>query len=300
MLSSRVLTYGFRLFFGMAAFTYLATYVFALGYNLEYSDQGFLDNILGPMTISWKGGIGSHVGYAILLGTSVSAAFIASILIAFRDADPHSQAEVLHVESVPLTRAPGGASYTPVVAAALVILLLVGLTGEVVLVVAGVVGLLMVAVAWMVRAWADRATGDDATNQALYHQMIDPVGVPVVATLVVAFVIVSLSRILLAVDKTGSIIVFGGAAVLFMAVATFIAIGPKLSKDKITILLAVGALLIMAAGVAGVALGERDFEYHGEGHGEDHSKDEAPGAATGEGALGAPSETSIIATPAGR
>jgi len=297
MINSRVLTYGFRLFFGMAVYAFLASFIFAIGYSLDYSDQGLIDSVLGPLTFGWKGGIGSHLGYVVLVGTAAAAAFLGSVLIAFRDADPRAQAEIIHVESVPMTKAPAGAAYTPIVAAAMVIAMLVGLTGEKLLFIGGLIGLILVAVAWMVRAWADRATGDDATNIELYHQMVDPVGVPVVATLVVAFVIISLSRILLATNKVGASLVFGGAAVVFMAIATVIAIGPKLSKNVLTVVLAIGGLLILALGVVGIAVGERDFEKH---EGEGHSSGEATEAGAGEGALGAPADTSIIVTPAGR
>lgn len=278
MIRSRVLTYGFRLFFGFAVFAFLASFVFAIGSSMDVSDQGVVDSVLGPLTAGWKGGIGSHLGYVVLLGTSAVAAFVAFMLVAFRDADPDAQAQLVHTEQVPLTKAPGGASYAPVVGAMLAVALIVGLVGEPRLFQAAIIGTLLVAFVWTVRAWADRATGDDETNRELYHRIIDPLRVPVIGVLVIGFVVLGLSRALLAVDKVSSIVIFGGAATVFFVVATLLSARPKIPRSAITILLFLGGVAILGAAIAGLIAGERDFEHHG---GEEHGGEEVEG----EGAL---------------
>lgn len=289
MIRSRVLTYGFRLFFGFAVLAFFGSFVFAIGSSIDTSDQGVVDNVLGPLTAGWKGGIGSHLGYVVLLGTSVAAAFVAFMLIAFRDADPDAQAQVVHTDQVPLTRAPSGASYAPIVGGMVAVGAIVGLVGEPRVFQASLIAALMIAFVWTVRAWAERATGDDETNRELYHRIIDPLRVPVVGILVVGFVVLGLSRALLAVDKVSSIVIFGGAATLFFIAAALLSARPKIPQGAITVLLLVGGVAILGAAIAGLIAGERDFEHHGSDHEEE---------VEGEGAL-APSDPIVLTTAAG-
>ena len=280
MIRSRVFTPGFRLFFGIAVYAFIASFAFALGSNVENSDQGLIDDVLGPITAGWKGGVGSHVGYVVLLSTALTAGFVAFVLIAFRDADAESQAEVLQVESLPLTRAPYGASYAPIAAALLSVALLIGLVASTPLALAAAFGLFIVACAWTIRAWSNRATGDDEVNLELYHRIIDPARIPIVGALIVAFVVIGLSRVLLAVSKVGSIVVFSVAATLFFAIAVLLSARPKIGKDLLTIVVVVGAVLILAGAIAGMIAGQRDFHHGGEGgHSEEGEATSEEGAA---------------------
>src|SRR3954447_10310607 len=126
MLRSRMLTPGFKVYFGIALFGLLGAFVYGVNTELQSDvltvrdnlDQaGVLATLTGPLTIGWKGAVGNHLGYSLWLTMAVVAGFLAFLLIAFRDADPEAVAEVAHTDSVPLTKAPGGASFLPVIAA---------------------------------------------------------------------------------------------------------------------------------------------------------------------------------------
>ena len=43
----------------------VAAMVSAMGSDTE---QGWMDRIVGPMTVGWKGGVGDHLAYTVLLG----------------------------------------------------------------------------------------------------------------------------------------------------------------------------------------------------------------------------------------
>lgn len=290
MISNRVLTYGFRLFFGFALYAFVAAFAFAVGSNADVSDQGLIDSVVGPLTGGWKGGVGSHIGYVVLLSTSFVAGFIAFMLIAFRDADPEAQASYLHVEQVPLTKAPAGPSLAPFVGALAGVGMVIGLVGEPRVFQASLILAVMVGFVWVVRAWANRATGDDATNDELYHRIIDPLRVPVFGALIVAFVVIGLSRVLLAVDKTSSVVVFAAAATVFFLLAIALAARPRVSKNVWAAVLVLGAIGVLAAAVGGVVAGEREFEHHGE-HGEEG------GEHSEEGALAPPPGDPVTVTP---
>jgi hypothetical protein len=273
MLRSRMFTTAFRFFAGLAIASLVAAFV--VGVTSE--TQSPMDRILGPLTMGWKGGIGNHFAYTFFVGLFGVAAGLAGILIAFRDADPEAEAQVLGVESVPLTRAPAGNNYLPALGAFGFVLALVGLaSGNHVLIGGGLVVVVAIAFTWTLRDWAERATGDDSVNAELYHRFIDPLRTPVVAIVCIALVVLGLSRVLLAVSKTGSVIVFGAAATLFFVVAAVLALYPKSTKTITTILVVFGALAILVAGIIGAFVGERDVEHHG-----GEQQQEAPAATEG-------------------
>ena len=287
MLRSRMFTTAFRFFAGLAIASLVAA--FLVGFTSE--TQTPMDRILGPLTMGWKGGIGNHFAYAFFVGLFAVSAGLAGILIAFRDADPEAEAQVLRADSVPLTRAPAGNNYLPALGAFAFVLALVGLaSGSHILIGGGLVVMLAVAFTWTLRTWAERATGDDTVNAELYHRFIDPLRTPVVAVVCIGLVVGGLSRVLLAVSKTGSVVVFGAAATLFFVVAAILALYPKSTKTVTTILVVFGALAILVAGIIGAFVGERDIEHHGDEH-----EQEAPAATEG----AAPAVTVVLPGPLG-
>lgn len=269
MLRSRMFTTAFRFFAGLATASLVAA--FLVGFTSE--TQTPMVRILGPLTTGWKGGVGNHFAYAFFVGLFAVSAGLAGVLIAFRDADPEAGAQLVRAESVPLTRAPAGNNYLPALGSFGFVLALVGMaTGNHILIGGGLVVVVAVAFTWALRTWAERATGDDTVNAELYHRFIDPLRTPVVAIVCIGLVVGGLSRVLLAVPKTSSVIVFGAAATLFFVVAAILALYPKSTKTVTTVIVVLGALAILVAGIIGAFVGERDVEHHGD------QQQEAPAA----------------------
>ena len=275
MLSSRMFTTAFRFFAGLAIFSLIAA--FAVGFTSQ--NQSLMNRVLGPLTLGWKGGVGNHFAYTFFVGLFAAAAALAGLLIAFRDADPDAEAQIVRMESVPLTRAPIGVNYLPALGALAFVLMLIGLATESSgLTFAAVAVMVVVAFTWTVRTWAERATGDDHTNAELYHRFIDPFRVPVISILLIGLVAIGLSRVLLSVSKIGSVWVFGLVALLFFLVAVLLALKPSSAKWVTTAVVVLGAIAIVAAGIAGAVIGERDIEHHDSG---DHATEGAVGVAPG-------------------
>jgi hypothetical protein len=301
MLRSRMLTPGFKLYFGIALFGLLGAFVFGVNTVLQTASLTVRDNLdeagivsvlSGPFTIGWKGAVGNHLGYTIWLTMATVAGFLAFLLIAFRDADPDAVAQVAHTDSVPLTKAPGGASFVPVVAAFALGIIGIGWILNRTVFFAGLALLVAVAGTWTVRAWADRATGDDGVNRQIYQRIIDPLRVPILGAFVVAFLVLGLSRVLLAVpNKASSSIIFGLAAVVFFVAVVGVALVPRLSRAVIVVLLVIGGLAVLAGGIYGIAAGPREVETHGSGHSE--------GAGTGDHSEAGTAGTESESTPAG-
>jgi hypothetical protein len=275
-----MLTTAFRFFAALAVAGLIGALVSAVGSNPE---DGWMDRVLGPLTVGWKGGVGDHLGYTVLLSMAVVAALLAAIHIAFRDADPESEAEVVHMDSVPLTRAPSGTNFLPLVAAFGVAVLMIGQITNKFVTVAGLALLAVVIGVWMLRAWAERATGDDQINHELYERFIEPFRVPVLSFVVVLGVAIALSRVLLAVSKTGAVVVFIVVGSLILLGASLIAARPAITKNAITITLFIGAIAVIGAGIAAAVVGERDIEHHGEVHDEPMEQEEHGGDGGGSG-----------------
>lgn len=279
---SRMFTPGFKLYFGIALFLLGGAVLFGISSSLlvegstvgeRLQGQGLIETVTGPVTIGWKGPVGNHAGYGLLMAGAGLAAFLGLTLVAFRDADPEAEAQLLDVETVPLTRAPSGTNFSPIVGAFALVLMALGWVGNTGLLYAGLALLGITAGTWTVRAWAERATGDAEVNRQIYARIIDPLRVPVVSVLVIAFLVLGLSRLLLAVpDVNWSRIAFGLAALLLFGGVLLVVALPRIAKPLAGVLLVLAAVAILAAGIYGVAAGEREIEPHHTGG----SGEEAP------------------------
>ena len=277
---SRMFTPGFKLYFGIAMFLLGGAILFGISSSLlvegstvgeRLQGQGLIETVTGPVTIGWKGPVGNHAGYGLLLAGAGLAAFLGLTLVAFRDADPEAEAQLLDVETVPLTRAPSGTNFSPIAGAFALVLMALGWAANTGLLYAGLALLGITAGTWTVRAWAERATGDAEVNRQIYARIIDPLRVPVVSALVIAFLVLGVSRVLLAVpDVNWSRVIFGLVALLAFGGVLAVAFSPRIAKPLATVLLVVAALVVLAGGIYGVAAGEREIApHHSGGSGEE-------------------------------
>jgi hypothetical protein len=259
MLKTRAITVTFRFYFGLALAGVVGALTAAIGSN---SADPIISRVIGPLSVGWKGGVGDHFAYAVLLGLAVAAAFLAGLFTAFRDADPSAEAQIAQLDTVPLTQAPIGANYWPVISVFALGLLLVGLAvSNRSLALAGAVVLGAAAFMWTTRAWAERATADGSTNIELYHQVVEPLRLPIVAVLLVGAMAIGFSRVLLALpNKNSSAAVFGLMAALMFAGAAFVAFRQRLNRSAVIIALVVlGVVIIGVAIVVGIH-GSRDLK----------------------------------------
>jgi len=127
----------------------------------------------------------------------------------------------------------------------------------------GIIGIVLAE--WMVQSWAERSTADPAYNQALRNRIMFPFEVPVLGIAGLALVMITFSRVLLAVSKTGSTVVAIVVAAVILAAGSVVATRPKIPSGALTWVVAIGAVALLAAGVAGGIAGEREIEHAVEG-----------------------------------
>ena len=273
-----------KFLYGLAAFGFVA----AIVYSASTGDQELgMDSLLGPLTFGYKGYVGDHVGYAILMGLALVSLVLGVFMSGLHDADPEAEAQVAGLETVPEAAVPTTTNYWPVVGGFSAAALVLGLAVDSALFVVGMVGLAVVTVEWAVRTWSDRATGDPEVNRDIRNRFMYPVEIPIGAVLIIGGLVLAVSRILLAVPLAGAYVVFGLVPAIILGLGALIVLRPQVSQSAIAAILLVGGLAILGGGVAAAIVGERE-------HGGDHS--EEGGHADEEGLAPVSSEPPLVIT----
>jgi hypothetical protein len=263
-----MITTGSKWFFGLG----FLSLVLAAAYGWTTGGSG-----LGPLTVGYKGAVGDHFGYGILLSGALVSLLFGSVATAARDADAVAVTQVAGTDTVPPVT-PAGASYWPPVAAFGAALVVIGLVSEAVLVVCGLIVLGIVLIEWAVQAWADRASGDAETNRRIRNRLMNPIEYPAAGVLALGVLAVAFSRLFLAIPADAAVWVALVAAVVIIGGGFFIASRPRISSNVVVALLVVGALIVIGIGLAGGVAGTREFhDLEEEG---DHGAEGALGAAT--------------------
>ena len=265
-----MITTGSKFFYGLAALLALAAIVYG------YASGG---GGLGPISVGYKGGVGEHLGYGVLLTGAVASLFGGFCITAFRDADPEPTAALLGAEMIP-SATTTGSSFWPIVAAFGVVLTVVGVVLNNVFFVAGLIALGAVAIEWTMQAWAERATGDPAVNREIRNRIMLPIEVPVAGMLAIAIVVIGYSRVFLAVSKLGAVWIALAIAATIFIIGTILSLRPRIRTDLVAGLLAAAAVVTIGLGIFGAVAGEREFhdlseEHAEEGSGEAETSDES-------------------------
>ena len=276
-------TTGSKWFFGLG----LVGLVLAAAYGWTSGGSG-----LGPLTAGYKGSVGDHFGYTVLLSIAAVAIVLGCVAVATRDADPRALAQVAGTEEPPAAVPPAHLAYWPLVGAFGAALVVLGLVISNVMFIAGFIVLLAVLVEWMVLAWSDRATGDPATNKLVRDRLLAPYEVPLAAVLLAGVVAVALSRVFLTISKENAVWAGIVVSTIILLVGVLVAQRQRLSSNAVAGILVLAAVGVVAAGVVSAARGERTIEPH---HAEpaDHEADPAEGTEgpdTDEAPAEAPSE----------
>ncbi len=274
---------GSRFLFSLAAFGFIAAIVYAASTG---GNKIGLDSLIGPITGGYKGYVGDHVGYSVLVGLTVAALFGGIQLAALRDSDPEAGAEAMGLETVPDAPVPARASYWPVVAAFSLGAVVLGLAIGSAMFILGMVGLTITGVEWAVRNWADRATGDPEVNRAIRNRFLRPVEIPGMAIIAIALLVLAVSRILLAVPVEAGYVIFGLVPAIILALGYLVVSRPQISQNAIAGMLLIGAVALLGGGVAAAIAGEREHEG-----GHDDTEHQVEGEA---GLAPLPSPTTVI------
>ncbi len=255
-------TWGSRNLLFVALFAYLGAIVYGL------SSGG---DIVGTLGLGYKGGVGDHVGYSILIGVALVALLLAVVSIATREGNAEDMAAVVGVDRALAVRPPTKPSYWGPLAAFGLACMAVGVAVSQAFLILGIVVIAVTTLEWTALAWSDRATGDAEVNSVIRSRMLSPFEVPILALLGIAVVVLGLSRVFLTVSKTGSV-VMAVLAASFVFGAAVASAKLKLPRSVVSALVAFGAVATLAGGIIGAVNGEREFPHGDEG---EHSEEGA-------------------------
>lgn len=268
-----MLTTGFKLFFGIAVVSIIgaALYGVASG-DLSGKDYlGFVDpgSFIGVLSLGWKGGVGDHAGYVVLVFSAVAAGFVGLSLVGFRDADPEAVARLAGTDDVPPPAGPTADNIWPAFGALAVGVTVMGLVTHAAIFVTGLILLGVAGLEWMMSAWADRATGDPAANRELRSRIMAPFEIPLLGAAAVAVIVLSASRILLTVSELNAVWIAIGASAVITLGAVIIAALDNPSRGAVVGVVAAGVLIVVVLGIVSAAVGQRDFHHEEEEHHEE-------------------------------
>ncbi|MGH1493788.1 MAG: hypothetical protein ACRBK7_31075 [Acidimicrobiales bacterium] len=257
-------TWGSKYLFGISG----AAFIAAIAYGL-ISGGG----LVGVISAGYKGGVGEHVGYIVLISASFSALVLGIVSVIARDGDADDMAALAGADHTLAAKPPVGLSIAAPLTAFGIGSLVVGIAVSKAFLYLGVAVLVIVGIEWLVQAWSDRATGDDQVNNVIRKRILGPIEVPMLGGLAIAVIVLGLSRILLAVSSTGSVIIVSVAAA-FVFLSAILISKSRAPRSIISAIVTFGAVAVLAGGIVGAVSGERDF-HHGEEHGEDHGEGES-------------------------
>jgi len=272
-----VFTPGFKLFGGLAVIGLIGAFVYGLSSGDASGPDyfGFVDRnaIVGLISLGWKGNIGAGGGFIVLLAMSIAAAFMGGTVVAFRDADVESVAQLGATPSVmPLAQRPTAPSWWPAATAVGLGVLLVGLVLDTkAFWIIGIVLLAVVAVEWALTSWADRSTGSAATNLALRDRVGASFEIPALGLALGGVLALAVSRMFIWATGSTAVVIAGVLSVVILAVALLAAFRPQIGRNALGAIVGVVAVVIIGLGIL-TSVVEPLHGHHGDDK-EDHSAD---------------------------
>jgi hypothetical protein len=207
----------------------------------------------------------------VFTGLLVAGGLLVWIVLAARDpqglpADPEIE--------VPLS----SPAYWPLAAALGSGLAIVGLVVNTQLAVLGFVVMGIGALEWIVTAWTDRHSPEPERNRTMRNRLMLPIEIPLFTVLLMAIPVVMLSRVFLAVSKSGAAIIATVLALVLLAAFFAIYVKPDIGRGLLAGASVVAIVGLIVGGIVSAAVGQRDIEVHFGEHGDEDHGDEAPPA----------------------
>lgn len=133
------------------------------------------------------------------------------------------------------------------------------------LIVVGVVASLVAMFGWLGQAWREHPSWTPAMSQRVNDRFVTPIALPGTIVVFAGAGVIAISRLLLSIESALATAVVGAVVAFAILGAGYaLAATPNLGRRAIAGLVAVSSGVVVAAGVAGAMMGEREF--HAEEH----------------------------------
>ena len=187
-----------------------------------------------------------------LLFIAAGTALLAGLTLFNRDGDV-----VVGAVDAPAGAEQLTASLWPLVATVGFVGVVVGLITHPIVFLLGLIALLAAGVEWLIQSWSEGASSDAAFNASVRSRLLHPLEFPVLATVGLGVVILSFSRVMLAVQREAGAIIFIGAGAVVLFVGSLFALKPNLKKSLVVGVCVISAVGIAATGIAAASNGKR-------------------------------------------
>lgn len=283
-----MITRASKYFIGAAVAAYLAALIYGFitgasahgGIGAVFQEGDIVDSVVGPISFGWKGWVGEHIGYSVLMTFAGTMAVMAGFTSVFRDgsAEPLAELQGATIDRTEVempegrtldlrVAVPKGLNIWPFIGAFAAGAIIIGLALSPTLFVIGCIILVVVAVEWAVRTWAFQAVADPAEAAALRNRFMAPVELPIGTALVLALIVFLMSRVLLAVPSIAAVLIIILTASIIFGVSVLMAYTPRLKRSVLVGALIIFGVALLAGGIAGGVAGARDIETHEESSG---------------------------------
>lgn len=223
--------------------------------------------LLGAAVVATLSAIAYGVTQDGIMGTvGLSSAalalwFLAGINLFTRDNNYWAD-EIASIEAAPAAVRPPANSVWPFAFALGAGVLAVGLVTYQAVFIIGIVLLLASGAEWTAEAWAQRASADAGHNADVRDRIANPLEFPLAAAIGIGAVVYAFSRVMLFLSKTNTVIAFSVLGSIIITLAFFFAYRPSVPSRAGAVVIGVGALGLIAGGVAAGLSGERDIHPH--------------------------------------
>jgi hypothetical protein len=195
----------------------------------------------------------NDLGALALIGLGCAFGAIGGFGLFTRDGDVFSEEEAIEASATSPTP-----SFWPIVFALGLALTLTGLATTPIVFVLGVATLTGGGVEWAIQNWADRASSDAAYNGFVRARAISAIEYPGIAAVGLVVIAFLFSRVMLTVSKDQGSIIFIVVSSAILAAGFVFAFKPSLRTKSKAIVTIIGAVLLLAMGVASALTGERE------------------------------------------
>jgi plastocyanin len=218
----------------------------------------------GVTAVAYGVASGDRSGAVLFAAVLVVALFAAFAVMGSAGADPLDVDDEQEADAAAAVVSHGPADVArpspwPLLVAIAVGLVAVGAAEGPAYVVGGGLLALVVGALWTSQVWREHPTWTPRLGARMGERLLVPGLLPIVALATTAAIAISISRILLAVSKDGSIAIAGVAALVILLACAFVAYRPQIGPGAMLGLIAIAALFAGTAGVVGAAAGEREF-----------------------------------------
>lgn len=252
-------TTGSKFAFGSALLALIAAFFVAIattGHKIGMSQ------LTGPISFGWKGGVGNHVAYAVLVGYAAVSIMLGVVLSAVRDGDPSEGARLQGLDRPAAVLPPRGTNYWPPIGVVGLAVSTIGLVYNPPMFILGLIVMGIAALQWSIYAWSDRATADPYSNRNARHQLVYPMDFPLFAIVAIFLFVMAISRVLLALPEGADTAVFGAVPAVAFVVAIILSFRPQTSRSIITGMTVISVIIVLVLGIYGFAKGPKTIEKH--------------------------------------